>query len=258
MNKPSVIIDPGHGGKDSGAVGCGHQEKSDVLKLAKAVGALISPYANVIYTRTIDRYDSPSLKAAIANKYPKAALFVSLHRNDYNAESNGFEVCLTKDTGIKKKYAEYVRKRMKEEVGFTDRGTKERDNLAVLNKTVMPAVLNEVGFVKNKKDTNLFEDKFDLIAEIIADGILHALDIKKEEKKKAEFKVGNYNHYVFIKKECPVRKGKGKKFKKIGSYKKGKKVKLLYIGKNDAGNLWASVDFGNNVGYVYVGNCEPV
>lgn len=86
-------------------------------------------------------------------------------------------------------------------------------------------------------------------------------DFKKKITETAEsskkFEVGDYNDYVIITKECPIRKGRGKKYKKIGSYKKGKKVKILYIGKNSAGNLWASVDFGSNVGYIYLGNCEP-
>lgn len=178
-----VILDPGHGGKDSGAVGLGHKEKDDALKLAKAVGALIEPHITVVYTRTTDRYDSPSEKAQIANKYPNAELFVSIHRNDYNTKSNGFEVDLRGNTGVKKKYADYVRKKMANEIGFVDRGTVQRENLAVLNKTIMPAVLNEVGFMKNKRDTELFETKFNEIAQVIADGILYTLDVEKTDKK---------------------------------------------------------------------------
>lgn len=87
-------------------------------------------------------------------------------------------------------------------------------------------------------------------------------DFKKQIRKTTEvskkFKVGDYNDYVIITKDCPIRKGRGKKYKKIGSYKKGKKVKILYIGKNSAGNLWGSVDYGSSVGYIYIGNCKPV
>lgn len=259
MAKSIVILDPGHGGKDSGAVGCGHKEKDDVLKLAKAVGKLIKPYVTVKYTRTTDKYDAPSQKAAIANKHPKAKLFISLHRNDYNAQSNGFEVDVRGNAGIKKKYASYVRKRMTDEVGYKDRGTVERDNLAVLNRTVMPAVLNEVGFMKNKKDTELFVKKFDWIAEIIADGILYALDIKKKEPvEKKGFTEGSYEKNVQITKDCPVRTGRGKAYKKLGTLKVGTKVKVLYILKNVTGNLWGSIDYGSGVGYIYLGNCGSV
>lgn len=73
-----------------------------------------------------------------------------------------------------------------------------------------------------------------------------------------KFKVGNYDRTVEIVKDCPVRSGRGKVFKKLGTIKKGKKIKALYIGKNSAGNLWASVDYGSNVGFIYLGNAKPL
>ena len=262
MEKPIVILNPGHGGKDSGAVGCGHKEKNDVLKLAKAVGNMIKPYVEVKYTRTTDRYDSPSAKAAIANKYystKSKILFVSFHRNDYNAQSNGFEVDVKGNSGIKKKYADYVRKRLSGEVGFKDRGTVERNNLAVLNQTKMPAVLNEVGFMRNKRDTELFVKKFDLIADIIADGIIYALDIeKKKPAEKKGFSEGNYNKTVVITKDNHVRSGRGAQHKKLGLLKIGQKVVVLYILKNAAGNLWGSIDYEDGVGYICLNYAVPV
>lgn len=260
MSKKIVYLDPGHGGKDSGATGCGHQEKDDVLQMAKAVGNLISPYVTVKYTRKADQYDSPSEKARKANR-ADADFFVSFHRNDYNEKSNGFEIEVRGNTGSKKVYADYVRKRMKNEIGFRDRGTINRMDLAVLNQTSMPAVLNEIGFMKNQMDTRLFVEKFNLIARIIADGILIAMEISKKEDttlESGDFWVGDYDKYVVMIKDCPVRKGRGKKYKKIGTIKKGRQVKALYIAKNGAGNLWASVDYGSNVGFIYLGNARPI
>lgn len=72
------------------------------------------------------------------------------------------------------------------------------------------------------------------------------------------FTVGSYDKVVEITKDCPVRSGRGKIYKKLDTFKKGKKVKALYIGKNSAGNLWASVDYGSNVGYIYLGNAKPL
>jgi len=76
-----VAIDPGHGGRDPGAVSQGRQEKDDVLRLALSVGALLEQNGiNVVYTRTTDVYQTPFEKATAANN-AGADLFVSFHRN---------------------------------------------------------------------------------------------------------------------------------------------------------------------------------
>ena len=54
---PTVIIDPGHGGMDPGAVYKGRQEKDDNLRLALAVGEILKNNGiDVSYTRTTDIY----------------------------------------------------------------------------------------------------------------------------------------------------------------------------------------------------------
>ena len=59
-----VVIDPGHGGSDPGAVYNGRQEKDDVLRLGKAVGALLEARGvDVVYTREGDIYETPFKKA---------------------------------------------------------------------------------------------------------------------------------------------------------------------------------------------------
>lgn len=64
----TIIIDPGHGGFDPGAVYENRKEKDDNLRLALAVGQeLQNAGYQIIYTRTDDRYDSPYDKAQIAN-----------------------------------------------------------------------------------------------------------------------------------------------------------------------------------------------
>ncbi len=62
-----------------------------------------------------------------------------------------------------------------EDVGFINLGVNERPNLAVLNKTRMPAVLVEVGFINTDADNVLFDTKKAEIAQAIADGILKTL-----------------------------------------------------------------------------------
>ena len=63
---PTVIIDPGHGGMDPGAVYKGRQEKDDNLRLALAVGELLSQNGvDVLYTRTDDVYVKFQVAAAV-------------------------------------------------------------------------------------------------------------------------------------------------------------------------------------------------
>ena len=77
-----VIIDAGHGGEtDPGAVYQGRQEKDDNLRLALAVGEILSQNGvDVEYTRTTDVYQTPFEKAQIANA-SGADFFISFHRN---------------------------------------------------------------------------------------------------------------------------------------------------------------------------------
>jgi len=62
-----------------------------------------------------------------------------------------------------------------EEVGWINIGVNERKNLVVLNRTEMPAVLLEIGFINTDRDNELFEKKFMETAEAIAEGVLETL-----------------------------------------------------------------------------------
>lgn len=90
----TLVIDPGHGGKDPGAVGKISQEKDLNLKLALRVGKLVNeqyPDVKVVYTRSSDVFIPLQERADIANKN-NADLFISIHTN--SAESrvpNGVE-----------------------------------------------------------------------------------------------------------------------------------------------------------------------
>jgi N-acetylmuramoyl-L-alanine amidase len=78
-----VIIDPGHGGKDPGAVSKGVREKDVVLAIGKKLGMFINesyPDVKVIFTRNTDVFVPLIDRSKIANKN-KADLFISLHAN---------------------------------------------------------------------------------------------------------------------------------------------------------------------------------
>ena len=67
-----------------------------------------------------------------------------------------------------------------------------------------------------------------------------------------------FNSNVQITATCPVRTGRGKAYKKIRTLSVGTKVKALYILKNSAGNLWASIDYGSDIGYICLNKAKPI
>lgn len=79
----TIVIDAGHGGADVGARGSYSTEKELTLQVALKLGKLLEenmPDVKVVYTRKVDRFDDPRLKAQIAND-AKGDLFVSIHCN---------------------------------------------------------------------------------------------------------------------------------------------------------------------------------
>lgn len=79
----TVVIDPGHGGKDAGAVSFGYKEKDIVLAVAKKLGKRIKsnyPSVRVLYTRERDVFIGLQARADFANRN-KASLFISIHAN---------------------------------------------------------------------------------------------------------------------------------------------------------------------------------
>jgi N-acetylmuramoyl-L-alanine amidase len=93
-----IVIDPGHGGKDAGAVGVsGVREKDVVLSIAKKLGALITkqmPGTKVVYTRSDDTFVELDRRGQIANE-AGGKLFISIHCNSTPhkpSAAQGFEV----------------------------------------------------------------------------------------------------------------------------------------------------------------------
>ncbi|MCI8565757.1 MAG: N-acetylmuramoyl-L-alanine amidase [Lachnospiraceae bacterium] len=175
----TIAIDPGHGGRDPGAVFEGRQEKDDNLELALAVGQILEDNGiDVVYTRMDDVYNTPFEKATMANN-SGADLFVSFHRNAMPTpgSASGAEVLVYEDAGVPAEVARGVLAELAE-AGFTDRGVIERKNLVVLRRTQMPAVLLEVGFIDNPQDNQLLDSAFDEIAQGIAQGILDSIHVE--------------------------------------------------------------------------------
>jgi len=173
---PLVVLDAGHGGANPGAVYNGRQEKDDALNLTLAVGEILERNGvNVYYTRTTDIYESPAQKTLEANA-AGADYFVSIHRNSspYPNQYAGIETLVYNRYSEAARLAYNINSRL-EQVGFENQGVNERQNLVVLRRTQMPAVLVEVGFINTDADNALFDSKFDEIAQAIADGILQTV-----------------------------------------------------------------------------------
>lgn len=161
----TIVLDPGHGGSDPGAVFEGRQEKDDALRLAMAVGEILRNNGyDVQYTRTTDVYNTPFEKATIGNEN-NADLFVSLHRNSGPVPNmyEGIQTLVYNDSGIKADLARNINRNLID-LGFEDKGVVERPNLVVLKRTKMPAVLVEAGFINSDKDNAIFDEQFDAVA----------------------------------------------------------------------------------------------
>lgn len=119
MRIKTVVIDPGHGGKDPGAISSNrkHYEKNITLAVALRLGNMIKaayPGVKVVYTRSTDKYVELSKRAEIANRN-RADLFISIHVNSSKAtqargtetfvmgahkSDDNFEVCKTENSVI--------------------------------------------------------------------------------------------------------------------------------------------------------------
>ena len=172
-----VVLDAGHGGANPGAVYQGRQEKDDALALTLAIGNILeSEGVDVYYTRTTDVYETPLQKAQEANA-TGADYFVSIHRNSSPIPNQytGIESLVYSPYGEAARLAANINEEL-EEVGFVNQGVNQRQNLVVLRRTQMPAVLVEVGFINTDMDNHMFDDTFEETAQAIAKGILETLE----------------------------------------------------------------------------------
>ncbi|MBT8044555.1 MAG: N-acetylmuramoyl-L-alanine amidase, partial [Verrucomicrobiae bacterium] len=141
-----VIIDAGHGGKDKGAHRGNVYEKHLTLNVAKRVEALLKAKGMpVTMTRRSDRFVSLSSRAAIANRY-RNAIFISIHFNAHSGTRlKGVETYYHGEEG--KKLAAHIHLRMLSRLKPRNGDTRQRKDLAVLNKTRCPAILVECGYI---------------------------------------------------------------------------------------------------------------
>ncbi len=183
----SVIIDPGHGGSDPGAVYGNRREKDDTLALAYDIGnALEQRGIRVEYTRIGDIYNSPYEKAEIGNR-SAADLFLSIHRNAMPVPGTGSGTMslIFGRGGDAETFARNINKELAK-TGWKDLGISERPNLVVLRDTALPAVLVEVGFIDNENDNDFFDANMRQTADAIADGIVRTFAEQEKQTSDVE------------------------------------------------------------------------
>lgn len=184
-----IILDPGHGGHDPGAVGpTGLKEKDVALSIAVKVGRILDYYGiQVIYTRKDDRFIEIPNRSKVAND-AKVDYFVSIHINSAtNSSATGTETFAHAQGTTGDKLANSIQENLVKEINLRDRGVKYA-NFAVLRQTNMPATLVEVAFINNPIEEKLLKsDEFQArVAAGIANGILKFLGVDYVEDKKTE------------------------------------------------------------------------
>jgi N-acetylmuramoyl-L-alanine amidase len=172
-----VVVDPGHGGGDPGAVGIGGIHEADiVLDVAQQVASLLEKQGvQAVLTRQDDREVELEPRVDLADRL-NADLFVSIHANSIDLsrpDVNGLETYYYDSGGA---LATSIHNSVVNATGMPDRGIRQA-RFYVLTETSMPAVLVEIGFVTGRDDAARFNSATSRsqIAAAIVQGILRYL-----------------------------------------------------------------------------------
>lgn len=154
----NIVLDPGHGGKDPGAIGLnGDYEKDLILSTATAVAQkLRDAGATVISTRTKDTFLTLEDRVAISSTYYTHA-FVSLHYDAHPLQMiNGFSTHFYSSFANDRQLAQNIQSELAKKVPLKNRGIIQ-SNFHVLRENQDLAVLVELGFVSNPNDLSIIQ-----------------------------------------------------------------------------------------------------
>ena len=172
-----IILDPGHGGKDPGAVNSGETEKAIVLKVSNLVKQKLEKSGAIVkMTRTGDTYPTLPERVKFTNDH-YGEIYVSVHVNSATSSSaKGTETFYNVSTGDQsdedKKLATYINSEIVKNADMKNRGVKTA-NYYVIKNMMIPSVLVELGFISNSDDrAKLINDKY---VEIFADSIYQGI-----------------------------------------------------------------------------------
>lgn len=180
LNGKVIVIDPGHGGSNPGAVANNTRESDNNLAVGlKLRDKLVQAGANVIMTRETDRTVAPAgsslgaeLEARVSlAKNKNADLFISIHSNS-NPNTNIAGAMTFYPSGKSSTLAAAVQNALIAETGAINKGT-EAATFYVLRNAAMPSILVEMGFVTNSKEAALLNS--DSYRTKISQGILNGI-----------------------------------------------------------------------------------
>ncbi len=167
-----VVIDPGHGGTDYGAIRNGINEKEINLDVAKRVQSILERKGYKVYmTRTNDTYVSLEDRCKFTESV-HPGLFVSIHVNScMGTEPKGIETHYYHDNSIE--LANTIHSKMIHAIKTTNRGL-FKSKFYVINHTTAPAVLLEIGFISNdgERAELVTSRRQQATAQAIAEGII--------------------------------------------------------------------------------------
>ncbi len=147
----TVIIDAGHGGKDSGAVSphTGQREKDANLDIAKRLQAELSGSFRTVMMRSDDRFVELDDRVAFANRYP-GAILVSLHFNSGSSSRSGPETYWWRvdSHGL----AVRCQQAMKSVAPASDNAGLSRRRIRLTRNPSIPCVLLEGGYLSNSTE----------------------------------------------------------------------------------------------------------
>lgn len=242
-----VFIDPGHGGKDSGALGSVYRESDLNLQIAKKVESKLKAKGiEVKMSRNSDVYLELKERADASNAY-QPDVFVSIHQNSYTSSSaNGIESFYHSDKSYDKPLSDKIQTNLIKNTGASNRGVKSA-NFGVLRMSINPASLVECGFITNptehsKLGTADYQDK---IAIAIVNGIEQYLKenviLGGAEESKPVIKTGT----VKVSSSLKVRAGYGTSYAEIGKLYNGERVNIV-----DEKDGWYQIQYKDGYGYV--------
>ena len=174
--KGTVVIDAGHGGEDSGAVGVnGILEKNVNLEIAMLIGEYLEDAGyNVVYTRTEDKLlykpeenikgirkiSDLKNRVEIAEGYTDS-LFVSVHMNSYGDDRySGLQVYYSPNNESSRRLADSIQSEVKASLqNDNNRMIKSGEGIYVLKKLSSAAVLVECGFLSNPVECEKLSEK---------------------------------------------------------------------------------------------------
>lgn len=179
-----IGIDPGHGGRDPGAVGgAGVKEKDITLAISLELSRLLKAKGlDIFMARVDDSYLELVTRSASLNN-TKCDLAISVHINSATRrEANYISTFIQGAGGQAERLAEKVQAELVQTTGWPDGGVRVK-NLHMTRETKMPAILCECGFISNPEQERQLRqpETQKKIAGAIADGILVYLGIKGED-----------------------------------------------------------------------------